>query len=37
VDLDFTGTLTDGPLTGATISGTDFLLLGHDGIGQVNV
>lgn len=37
VDLDFTGTLTDGPLTGATISGTDFLLLRHDGIGQVNV
>jgi hypothetical protein len=37
VDLDFTGTLTDGPLTGATISRTDFLLLRNDGIGQVNV
>jgi len=32
-----TGTITDGPLTGATISGTDFFLLRPDGIGQVNV
>jgi hypothetical protein len=37
VDLDYTGTITDGPLTGATISGTDFFLLRPDGIGQVNV
>ncbi len=37
VDLDYTGTVTDGPLTGATISGTDFFLLRPDGIGQVNV
>src|ERR1700738_1827518 len=37
VDLVFTGTLTDGLLTCATISGTDFLRLRHDGIGQVNV
>jgi hypothetical protein len=37
VDLDYTGTITDGPLTGATISGTDFFLLRPDGIGQVDV
>jgi hypothetical protein len=37
VDLDYTGTITDGPLTGATISGADFFLLRPDGIGQVNV
>jgi len=37
VDLDYTGTITDGPLTGATISGADFFLLRPDGIGQVDV
>jgi hypothetical protein len=37
LDLDFTGEITAGPLTGATISGTDFLLIRHDGVGQVNV
>jgi hypothetical protein len=37
VDLDYTGRITAGPLTGAAISGTDFLLMRHDGVGQVNV
>jgi hypothetical protein len=37
VDLDYTGTMTEGPLTGATISGTDYFLLRPDGIGEVNV
>jgi hypothetical protein len=36
VDLDFTGTITEGPLTGATLLGTDFFLLRPDGIGQVH-
>jgi hypothetical protein len=36
VDLDFTGTITAGPLTGATLLGTDFFLLRPDGIGQVH-
>jgi hypothetical protein len=33
---NFTGTITERPLTGATLLGTDFFLLRPDGIGQVH-
>jgi hypothetical protein len=37
IDVGLTGAITEGPLTNASICGTDRLLLRHDGIGQVDV
>ncbi|MET0704608.1 MAG: hypothetical protein ABWY93_33590 [Mycobacterium sp.] len=37
VDLSFTGTITEGPLAGSKVDGTDWLLIRHDGIGQITV
>lgn len=37
IDVSLVGTVTEGPLTGDSITGTDTLLLRSDGVGQVDV
>jgi hypothetical protein len=36
IDVGFAGTLTTGPLTGATIEGIDYLLIRHDGVAVID-
>jgi hypothetical protein len=36
LDVAFAGEVTDGPLTGATLEGVDYLLIRPDGIGVVD-
>lgn len=37
LDAEFVGEVTSGPMAGAEFTGTDFLLLRQDGVGQVDV
>jgi hypothetical protein len=37
LDAEFVGEVTSGPMVGAKFTGTDFLLLRQDGVGQVDV
>ena len=37
LDAEFVGEVTSGPMVGAQFTGTDFLLLRQDGVGQVDV
>ena len=37
LDIEFAGLVTDGPLAGDALTGTDYLLIRPDGIGQIDV
>lgn len=37
LDVSFAGEVTEGPLTGHKVAGTDRLLLRHDGVGEIDV
>lgn len=37
LDIEFSGSVTDGPLTGASVTGTDYLLIRGDGIAEINI
>ena len=37
LDIEFAGLVTDGPLAGKALTGTDYLLIRPDGIGQIDV
>ncbi|HUR76208.1 MAG TPA: DUF3237 family protein, partial [Sporichthya sp.] len=36
LDIEFTGTVTDGPLEGAEVNGIDFLLIRPDGVAVID-
>lgn len=36
LDAQFTGRITDGPLTGCTVEGIDYLLIRPDGVGVID-
>lgn len=37
IDFSFTGSITEGQLTGCTVEGIDYLLIRPDGVGVINV
>ncbi|MGY1781830.1 DUF3237 family protein [Geodermatophilus sp. SYSU D01036] len=37
IDVGVEGTITDGPMVGGRVVGTDFLLVRHDGVGVLDV
>ena len=37
IDVEFAGLVTDGPLAGKALTGTDYLLIRSDGVAQIDV
>lgn len=37
LNIEFSGMVTDGPLTGAQVTGTDYLLLRPGGVGEIDI